>query len=203
MGWEFAPFPHKEIPILCVGDLIKGTQNDKKMTYLILTDEGLTIPGPSIHSEPPVSGTDRGFTSLTITSNGLPTTALPSVCKQKQKQVRANILCFGQCKIFVWSNKWNQPWVLNLAVPRGIFPALDRLERFLWRSPWHKGIYDCRRPVSSDTLSLLDSKMKQNLKLINKLHVLLEFDYNSKMYHYWIVAFWLKKSFSYTLLSKL
>lgn len=70
--------------MLCVGDLIKGTRNDKKTTYLILTDEGLTIPGPSIQSEPPVSGTDSGFTSLTITSNGLPTTALPSVCKQQQ-----------------------------------------------------------------------------------------------------------------------
>lgn len=73
--------------MLCVGDLIKGTRNDKKATYLILTDEGLTIPGPSIQSEPPVSGTDSGFTSLTITSNGLPTTALPSVCKQQQNQV--------------------------------------------------------------------------------------------------------------------
>lgn len=95
--------------MLCVGDLIKGTRNDKKTTYLILTDEGLTIPGPSIQSEPPVSETDSGFTSLTITSNGLPTTALPSVCKQQQNQVIIQKSIFVQEKvcILLFSNNVN------------------------------------------------------------------------------------------------
>lgn len=45
MGWEFVVFFNKEILMLCVGDLIKGMWNDKKMIYLILIDEGLIIFG--------------------------------------------------------------------------------------------------------------------------------------------------------------
>lgn len=67
--------------MLCVGDLIKGMWNDKKMIYLILIDEGLIIFGFFIQSELLVSGIDSGFMSLIIILNGLFIIVFFFVCK--------------------------------------------------------------------------------------------------------------------------
>lgn len=67
--------------MLCVGDLIKGMWNDKKMIYLILIDEGLIIFGFFIQSELLVSGIDSGLMSLIIILNGLFIIVFFFVCK--------------------------------------------------------------------------------------------------------------------------